>query len=87
MTQPIENSAKPTGPTPDHPSAAPRSQKALIKTLLELGPLVLFFAANSRPEWFKPLLPFFGLTGMDEMVQTPLFMATAVFMVAMLVSL
>ena len=87
MTQPIENSAKPTGPTPDHPSAAPPSQKALIKTLLELGPLVLFFAANSRPEWFKPLLSLFGLTGMDEVVQTPLFMATAVFMVAMLVSL
>ena len=83
MTQPTENSAKPTDPTP----ASPRSSKALIKTLLELGPLVLFFAANARPEWFKPLLQWSGLTGMDDVVQTPLFMATAVFMVAMLVSL
>jgi intracellular septation protein len=86
VTQPTENSAKPTDPTNPTP-ASPRSSKALIKTLLELGPLVLFFAANARPEWFKPLLQWSGLTGMDDVVQTPLFMATAVFMVAMLVSL
>ena len=83
VTQPTENSAKITDPTP----AAPRSNKALIKTVLELGPLVLFFAANARPEWFKPLLHWDWLAGIDELVQTPLFMATAVFMVSMLVSL
>ena len=83
VTQPTEKTSKIT----DQPPVAPRSRKALIKTLLELGPLALFFAANARPEWFKPLLSWFGLTGMDEVIQTPLFMATAVFMVAMLVSL
>jgi intracellular septation protein len=68
-------------------AVAPKSGKAMIKTLLELGPLLLFFAANSRPEWFKPLLGLFAERLPQDLIDTPLFLATAIFMVAMLASL
>lgn len=83
MTDKIE---PPATPVPA-PAVTPKSNKALIKTVLELGPLVLFFAANARPEWFKPLVQLFPGLAAQDLVQTPLFMATAVFMVAMLVAL
>lgn len=76
-----------TGQTGAGAPIAPKSHKALIKTVLELGPLVLFFAANARPEWFRPLMVLFPAALTEEFVQTPLFMATAIFMVAMTVSL
>ena len=53
----------------------------LLKLLLELGPLGVFFFANARGEWLSERLPVLaGLGG-------PIFVATALFMGAMLVSL
>lgn len=58
-----------------------------VKLLLEMGPLVLFFAANSKPDWFRgPVGAVFG----HELVtseKAPILIATAVFMTAMLASL
>jgi intracellular septation protein len=62
-------------------------QNPLAKLALEMGPLVLFFAANSRPEWFRPLV---GAVLGPEIVagpKAPILIATAVFMAAMLISL
>jgi len=58
-----------------------------LKLLLDLGPLLLFFFANSRPELFAPLLrPFLSpalLTG----EHAGIFVATAVFIPAILAAL
>ena len=57
-----------------------------LKLALEMGPLILFFFANSRPTLFTPfigpLLP--AAIGAEK---AGIFVATAVFMVAILVSL
>ena len=59
----------------------------LLKLVLELGPLMLFFWANSRPQLFAPLLapvlPASLITG----EHAGIFAATAVFMVAVVISL
>ena len=52
-----------------------------LKFVLELGPLGVFFFANARGEWLAEKLP--ALAGLGG----PLFIATALFMVAMLISL
>jgi intracellular septation protein len=58
-----------------------------LKLLLDLGPLLLFFFANSRPQFFAPLLrPFLSeslLTG----EHAGIFVATAVFIPAVLAAL
>jgi len=67
---------------------APREkQNGLLKLALEMGPLVLFFAANSRPEWFKPVVGAVFGQGLISHPNAPILIATAVFMAAMLVSL
>jgi len=57
-----------------------------LKLALEMGPLILFFFANSRPHlfapWVGPLLPA-AISG----ERAGIFVATAVFMIAILVSL
>ena len=53
----------------------------LLKMALELGPLVLFFLANSRGEALMERYP--ALAVFSE----PIFLATAVFMVAVIISL
>lgn len=53
----------------------------LLKLVLELGPLVLFFFANSRGEALAEQFPV--LKGLGD----PIFLATAVFMVAISLSL
>lgn len=53
----------------------------LLKLALELGPLLIFFFANSRGEWLAGVLPFLGNIG------GPLFIATALFMVATAIAL
>jgi intracellular septation protein len=58
-----------------------------LKLLLELGPLVVFFAANLRPEWFRPLIAPFAPASLMADKNSGIFIATAVFMVAMLISL
>jgi intracellular septation protein len=57
------------------------------KLALDLGPLILFFYANSRPGLFLPLIaPFFPAIAADG-ERSGIFVATAVFMVAIVVSL
>lgn len=53
----------------------------LLKLALELGPLIVFFFANARGEWLAATFPELGALG------GPLFIATALFMVATAVAL
>lgn len=53
----------------------------LLKLALELGPLGVFFFANARGEWLAAQFPVLTALG------GPIFIATALFMVAMLISL
>jgi intracellular septation protein len=59
----------------------------LVKLALDLGPLLLFFFANSKPALFepfiRPIIPAAVATG----ERASIFVATAVFMVAILVAL
>jgi intracellular septation protein len=59
----------------------------LLKLALDIGPLLLFFFANSRPAlfepWFRPIIPAAVATGEGAGI----FVATAVFMVAIVVAL
>ena len=58
-----------------------------LKLVLEMGPLMVFFFANSRPALFRPLvepfLPVAALAGEQANILT----ATGVFMIVMLISL
>lgn len=71
--------------------SAPASPKArqnpLLKLVLEMGPLILFFAANSKPDWFRPIIGALFGQGLVSNPKAPILIATAVFMVAMLASL
>jgi len=69
-------------------AATPRAKvNPLTKLALELGPLLLFFLANQRPALFRPLLlPLLGDRLLDG-PQVGIFTGTAVFMIAMVVSL
>ena len=53
----------------------------LLKLALELGPLLVFFFANSRGDWLVERIPALGVFG-DH-----IFIATALFMVAVAISL
>jgi intracellular septation protein len=59
----------------------------LVKLALDLGPLLLFFYANSKPSlfepWIAPLIP----QGLASGESAGIFVATAVFMVAIVVAL
>jgi len=59
----------------------------MLKLALDLGPLLLFFFANAKPAlfepWLAPLIPAAVQTG----ERSGIFVATAVFMVAILVAL
>jgi len=52
-----------------------------LKLALEFGPLLAFFFANARGEWLAERVGFLGALG------EPIFVATAVFMVATVISL
>ena len=69
-------SLEPAPNAPDH-----RTVNPLLKLALELGPLGVFFFANARGEWIVERVP--ALAPIGE----PIFLATALFMVAMLISL
>jgi intracellular septation protein len=62
--------------------AEKRKLNPILKLALEIGPLILFFFANSRPDLFARAIPFAG-TG----ERTGIFTATAVFIVAVLIAL
>jgi intracellular septation protein len=53
----------------------------LLKLALELGPLMVFFFANSRGEWLAETFPALGALG------GPLFVATGLFMIATAIAL
>jgi intracellular septation protein len=55
----------------------------LLKITLEMGPLALFFLANTRPQLFAPLLP----ASIAQHPESGIFTATAVFMIATVAAL
>ena len=61
--------------------------RALGKFLIELGPLLVFFFANSRPETVQALvLPLWPALGVDlppYLLEKPIFLATLLFMLGM----
>jgi intracellular septation protein len=59
----------------------------LLKLALDLGPLLLFFFANSKPALFEPLLRPIIPDAVATGERAGIFVATAVFMVAILVAL
>ena len=80
-----DNAAAPRYIHPMPDNAKPQLNP-LLKLALDMGPLILFFFANSRPALF---LPFVGPL-LPEAVsgeRAGIFVATAVFMVAILVAL
>jgi intracellular septation protein len=75
-----------SGNAADTPAHKP-PENALLKLVLEMGPLVAFFLSNSKPEWFRPLLAPLLPASLITGPQSGIFVATAVFMAAMLASL
>jgi intracellular septation protein len=68
------------------PDNAKPQLNPLLKLALDMGPLILFFFANSRPNLFLPFIgPFLPTAVAGE--KAGIFVATAVFMVAILVAL
>jgi intracellular septation protein len=64
-----------------------RQLHPLLKLALDLGPLVLFFWANSKPDLFAPLLTPWLPDGLFAGERAGIFAATAVFIVAVLIAL
>lgn len=78
---------KQPGPVPSSNTVPPRTLPPAQKYGLELGPLVLFLVANSRPKWFEPLL---ALVLPERLLQgdnANLITATSVLMIAVVVAL
>ena len=68
------------------PAQTKKQLNPFLKLALEMGPLLLFFFANSRPALFIPLVgPLLPQAASGEKIG--IFVATAVFMVAILISL
>ena len=68
------------------PATTKKQLNPLLKLALEMGPLILFFFANSRPALFMPFVgPLLPEAVSGE--RAGIFVATAVFMIAILVSL
>jgi intracellular septation protein len=68
------------------PVQAKKQLNPLLKLALDMGPLLLFFVANSRPALFMPFVaPLLPAAASGE--KAGIFVATAVFMVAILVAL
>jgi intracellular septation protein len=59
----------------------------LLKLALDLGPLLLFFFANSKPALFEPWLAPLIPDAVQSGEQAGIFVATAVFMVAIVAAL
>jgi intracellular septation protein len=71
---------------PKNPNAKPQLNPTL-KLVLDLGPLVLFFLANSRPALFLPFVSPILPADIASGERVGIFVATAVFMVAIVVAL
>ncbi len=74
-------------PTPSPATAAKPPENAWLKLVLEMGPLMVFFLSNNKPDLFRPLLRVFLPGSLIDGPQSSIFVATAAFMIAMLVSL
>src|SRR5215813_1006397 len=59
----------------------------LLKLVLDLGPLLIFFLANSRPALFLPLVAPILPAEIAAGERVGIFVATAVFMVAIVIAL
>ena len=69
-------------------AGAPRQKvNPVLKLVLEMGPLVLFFLANYKPELFKPLVERFMAPALFEGPSGNIFTATAVFIPATVIAL
>ncbi len=72
-------------------AASGTPSRALLKFMVELGPLLVFFVANNRPELVQALIqPLFQAADFvppEILLQKPIFMATLLFMGAMLCAL
>jgi len=66
---------------PSDPKTRKEEVSPLLKLVLELGPLVVFFFANARGEWLASHFPILAELG------KPIFVATGLFMVATAVAL
>lgn len=66
---------------PSDPQAKKEDVNPLLKLVLELGPLVVFFFANARGEWLAQKFP--ALTELGG----PIFIATGLFMAATAIAL
>ena len=71
------------GPILERDPSDPKHKQVnpVLKLALELGPLLVFFFANARGEWLVERLPALGNVG------GPIFVATALFMVATAIAL
>jgi intracellular septation protein len=70
-----------------HDQTPAPAHNPLLKLLLEMGPLVLFFLANSKPDLFRPLVGAVLGEKLVSAANAPILIATAVFMAAMAASL
>jgi intracellular septation protein len=68
-------------------SAETRQLHPMLKLVLDIGPLLLFFVANSRPALFLPLIGPFLPAGIASGERVGIFVATAVFMIAVVAAL
>ena len=66
---------------PASKSDARKEINPLLKMVLELGPLMVFFFANARGEWLIERFPVLSTIG------EPIFIATALFMAATAIAL
>ncbi len=64
-----------------------RKLNPLLKLVLELGPLGVFFFANARGDWLAAKFPALAALGGSNPDNAPIFIATAVFIAATLLSL
>src|SRR5438045_1939683 len=71
---------------PKNPNEKPQLNPTL-KLVLDLGPLVLFFLANSRPALFLPFVSPILPADIASGERIGIFVATAVFMVAIVLAL
>jgi intracellular septation protein len=59
----------------------------MLKLALDIGPLLLFFVANSRPAWFLPVVGRLLPASVSSGERVGIFVATAVFMAAIVIAL
>jgi intracellular septation protein len=64
-----------------------KHQSPVVKFALEMGPLLLFFIANSQPGWFRPLLEPILPAALLEGEKAGIFTATVLLMVSVVVTL